>query len=130
MSDEVRPSDIEDLKTEDRNLHARITRNADQSREDNQRVIDKMDEIQKSINQMSAHFAEVATQVSNNSKDLEVIKETQRLYDTLKGMIDVQAVKVLQNTDNRVKWDKRVWSIMIMMIIELIGLVFALYRGG
>lgn len=130
MSDEVRPSDIDDLKAEDRNLHARITRNSDQNREDNQRIIDKIDGIQKSINMMTAPIAEMATQVSNNTKDLEVIKETQKLYDKLKGMIDVQTEKIRENTENRVKWDKRVWAIMIMMIVQLIGLVFAFFQGG
>lgn len=130
MSDEVRFSDIEDLKKEDRTLHERITRNSDQNREDNQRIIDKIDAIQRSINLMTAPIAEMATQVSNNTKDLEVIKETQKLYDKLKGMIDVQTEKVRENTDNRIKWDKRVWAIMIMMIAELIGLVFAFLRGS
>jgi len=130
VSDEVRFSDIEDLKKEDRTLHERITRNSDQNREDNQRIIDKIDAIQRSINLMTAPIAEMATQVSNNTKDLEVIKETQKLYDKLKGMIDVQTEKVRENTDNRIKWDKRVWAIMIMMIAELIGLVFAFLRGS
>jgi len=130
MTDEVRPSDIEDLKKEDRNLHSRITRNSDQNREDNQRIIDKMDEIQKSIAQMTVPIAEMATQVSNNSKDLELIKETQKLHDILKGLIDVQAEKVRENTQNRMTWNKRAWAIVVMMIAELIGLVFALYQGG
>ena len=99
MSDEVRLSDIEDLKKEDRTLHARITRNADQNRDDNQRIVDKIDGLQKSINLMAAPIAEMATQVSTNAKGLE-------------------------------SWDKRMWAIVIMMIAELIGLVFALYRGG
>jgi len=99
MTDEVRPSDIEDLKAEDKNLHARITRNSDQSREDIQRILDKMDELQKSISQMTVPIAEMATQVSNNTKSLDTK-------------------------------DKRMWVIMIMIIAELIGLVFALYRGA
>jgi len=130
MSDEVRPSDIEDLKNEDRNLHRRITRNADQAREDNQRIIDKIDGLQNSINAMTAPIAEMATQVSNNTRDVEAIKENQTHYNELNGKISVLAEKVRENTENRVKWDKRVWGIMIMMIAELIGLVYALMQGG
>lgn len=130
MSDEVRVSDIEDLKAEDKNLHQRITRNSDQSREDNQRIINKIDEIQKSINQMTIPIAEMASQVATNTNDLKAIKETQKLHDQLKTMIDVQAEKVRENTQNRITWNKRAWAIVVMMIVELIGLVFALWKGG
>lgn len=132
MSDDnnVRQIDIDNLIKEDRILHERITRNSDQNREDNQRIIDKIDEIQKSINSMVAPIAEIATQVSNNTKDLELIKKTQKISDKLKGMIDVQTEKIRENTENRVKWDKRVWAIMIMMIAQLIGLAFAFFQGG
>ena len=130
MSDEVRFSDITDLKVEDKNLHVRITKNADQNREDNQRIIDKIDDIQKSINHMTVPIAEMATQVATNTNDLKVIKETQKMHDQLKAMIEVQAEKVNANTQNRITWNKRAWAIIVMMVVELIGLVFALYNGG
>jgi len=116
MGDDVRPQDIKDLKEEDKNIHLRISRNADQNREDFQILHTKVEKVGEGVNKMAKPMGAMATQVATNEKDIT------RIEDVVSKKVDYETTfKSLESDVKTLR--KMIWGAAIGLLIELIVIV-------
>jgi len=116
MGDEVRPQDIADLKEEDKTIHARITRNSDQNREDFQILHTKLEKVGSTIGKMAEPMGKMATQVANNEKNITEAK------GSIADKVDYKTTfKSLEDDVKNLR--KMIWGAVLGLLIELIIIV-------
>lgn len=116
MGNEVRPQDIADLKDENKTIHGRITRNADQNREDFQILRTKVETVGTIIGKMAEPMGKMATQVANNEKDIT------KAETSIAEKVDYKTTfKALEEDVKSLR--KMIWGAVIALLIELIVIV-------
>jgi peptidoglycan hydrolase CwlO-like protein len=70
------------------------------------RLENSLNQIQKDINQILVPVAEMAVQVSHNEESIVEVKDGLR------------------------KWENRIWAIVVILILELVGLVLTYMQGA
>jgi len=114
--DEIRRSDITDLKEADRILHSRIRRTQEANTEMSQNLWKKMDEIQKDIRELEKPIGVMSNQVSTNEKGIVRVEK-----DYKKSVEDMSAIIE--------KWDRRAWMIVVALLIEFVAIVYRYLAG-
>jgi len=104
MGEEVRLSDITDLKGSIKVIHERIDKAASSQTTQLVQLGIKQDEIQKDIRDLLMPIGEVKNKVETNEKAIVEVK----------GGLN--------------KWDNRAWGFVLVLIIEMAMIIYQFYK--